>query len=302
MQRHYKLLLGLVLLLGASIVPAWAQQPQALRLPRASQKASVMQTVGITDVTIIYSRPNAKGRQIWGAKIAGAPAEKQPLVPYGEVWRAGADEATNFTITENVTINGQPLAAGAYSLHTIPGPTEWTLIFNKVANQWGSYTYDAKQDALRLTVKPETAEMRESLVYEISDTSPTSARIALRWEKIAVPFTVAVPDADALVLTKARAAVLQAKADDWRTPLQAANYYFNAKTNTEEAWQWLEKSIGVKPTYQNLGSKARAYAARGMKAEAIATGEKAIAVGKADNPQLDVSALEKSLAEWRAKK
>lgn len=298
MQRRYNLFLGLLLLLGATVAPAWAQ----LRLPRESQKTSITQAIGIADVTIVYSSPNVKGRALWGMKKEGAPADKQPLVPYGEVWRSGADDATTFTVTENVTINGQPLPAGAYSLHTLPGPKEWVVIFNKVAKQWGSFTYDAKQDALRVTVKPVKADMRESLVYEISDTTKTSAKIALRWEKIAVPFTVAVADADALVLSRARAAVANAKADDWRTPMQAANYYFGAKTNLEEAWQWLEKSVAIKPTYQNLGSQARAYAVRGMTAEAIATGEKAIATGKAENPQLDVSVMEKALAEWRAKK
>ncbi len=293
-----KFLPGVLLVALLCIAPAAAQ----LRLPRESQKASVMQTIGVADMTIVYSRPSAKGRAIWGAKAADPKAKDQPLVPYGEVWRSGADEATTFTITEDVTINGQPLPAGAYSLHTIPGPQEWVVIFNKVAQQWGSFTYDAKQDALRVTVKPVAAPMQEALAYEVSDTGKSSARVALHWEKIAVPFTVALPDVNALVLTKTRAALAQAKADDWRTPMQAANYYFQNNMNKEEAWTWLEKSIAIKETYQNLGLKARSYAAMGRKAEAIATGEKAIQVGKAADAKLDASALEKLLAEWRATK
>ena len=293
-----KFLPGVLLVALLCIAPAAAQ----LRLPRESQKASVMQTIGVADMTIVYSRPNAKGRTIWGAKAADPKAKDQPLVPYGEVWRSGADEATTFTITEDVTINGQPLPAGAYSLHTIPGPQEWVVIFNKVAQQWGSFTYDAKQDALRVTVKPAAAPMQEALAYEVSDTGKSSARVALHWEKVAVPFTVALPDVNALVLAKTRATLAQAKADDWRTPMQAANYYFQNNMNKEEAWAWLEKSIAIKETYQNLGLKARSYAAMGRKAEAIATGEKAIQVGKAADAKLDASALEKLLAEWRATK
>src|ERR687886_805957 len=113
-----------------------------LRTPRPSQKASVMQTVGVTDITITYSRPGVKGRTIWGDPPAGAAAgtatlddartrpKDQVIVPYGHVWRAGANEATLFTVTDDVLVNGQPLKAGTYSLHTIPGRDEWTIIFN----------------------------------------------------------------------------------------------------------------------------------------------------------------------------
>src|SRR5437899_746922 len=123
-----------LLLLLLSSLPLAAQ----LRTPRPSPKASVMQTVGLTDVTIVYSRPGVKGREIWGA-----------LVPYDKVWRTGANEATTFAVSDDVMINGQPLPKGTYSLHTIPGKDEWTIIFNKDAGQWGSFSYDEAKDALR---------------------------------------------------------------------------------------------------------------------------------------------------------
>jgi hypothetical protein len=126
-------------------------QNQALRLPRASQKATVTQTVGVTEIAITYSRPGVKGRKIWGDPPTGATgtatlddarerAKDAPIVPYGHVWRTGANEATTFSVTDDVLINGQKLAAGTYSLHTIPGKDEWTVIFNSDAGQWGSFS------------------------------------------------------------------------------------------------------------------------------------------------------------------
>src|SRR5258708_12239050 len=158
---------------------------QGLRLPRPSQKASVMQTIGVTDVTITYSRPAVKGRKIWGDAPAAVGAgtatlddaskrlKDAPIVPYGHVWRTGANEATTFTVTDDVVINGQKLASGTYSLHTIPGKDEWTIIFNSDAGQWGSFTYDEKKDTLRVKAKPQmVAENQEVLLYAIPVVTP----------------------------------------------------------------------------------------------------------------------------------
>lgn len=296
-------------LLSLFIVSSVAAQ---LRFPRESQKASLMQTIGVTDVTITYSRPATKGRKIWGdppptangtatLDNANTRPKDMPIVPYGHVWRTGANEATTFAVTDDVMINGQKLAAGTYSLHTIPGKDEWTIIFNGDAGQWGSFTYDEKKDVLRVKAKPEAAPMQEILLYSVADSKADAARIVIQWEKIAVPFTVSV-DVNAVVISKARAAVAAAKADDWRTPMQAASYCLQNKLNTEEAWGWLEKSISIKETYQNLGLKARSYATMGKTADAIAAGEKAVMVGKAADAKLDTSAMDKLIAEWKAKK
>src|SRR5215212_6143403 len=152
---------------AAALVLAFATSASAqVRAPRPSQKASVTQTVGVTDITITYSRPGVKGRTIWGDPPAGATAgtatlddsstraKDAPIVPFGHVWRTGANEATTFTVTDDVLVNGQKLAAGTYSLHTIPGKDEWTVIFNSDAGQWGSFSYDEKKDALPVKVKP----------------------------------------------------------------------------------------------------------------------------------------------------
>lgn len=150
-----------------------------LTLPRVSQKASVTQTVGLTDVTIMYNRPGVKGRVIWGG-----------LVPYDKVWRTGANEATTITLSQAVKINGQPLPAGTYSFHTIPGKTSWTLIFNKTAEQWGSYDYDASKDALRIQVTPVTGPNQEWMAFSFSDVSTDGATVELAWEKLRVPFKI----------------------------------------------------------------------------------------------------------------
>ncbi|MDQ3817803.1 MAG: DUF2911 domain-containing protein [Acidobacteriota bacterium] len=286
-KRFYSCAFTLILLVLAAAHYASAQAP-ALRLPRPSQKASVMQTVGVTDITITYSRPAVKGRTIWGdvpadklqtiktatgqpaageATLDGAPGagKEFPLEPNGHVWRAGANEATQFIVTDDVLINGQPLKAGTYSLHAIPGKDEWTIIFNGDAGQWGSFTYDSKKDVLRVKAKPQTvADNQENLLYTFDPVTDNSAQVNIRWEHVRVPFTVEVKDVKALTVEKLRAAVAAAKPDDWRTPFQAASYAINNKVADDEAMQWLDKSVKAKETFNNLALKARVLAGQGL--------------------------------------
>ncbi|NWF89949.1 MAG: DUF2911 domain-containing protein [Ignavibacteriaceae bacterium] len=144
-----------------------------LKKLRVSPKAEVMQVVGLTQINISYSRPGVKGRKIWGN-----------LVPYNKVWRAGADEATKITFSKEVKIEGKKLAAGSYSFFVIPNKKEWTVIFNKVADQWGAFEYNEAEDVLRLKVKPKTAEFEEWLRYDINKMGDYSANICLHWEKL----------------------------------------------------------------------------------------------------------------------
>lgn len=306
----------ILLVLGVAQYAA-AQAPPPVRVPRPSQKASVMQTIGVTDVTITYSRPGVKGRKIWGDPVpaqAGVKGEATlddqnvrpkdaPIVPWGHAWRTGANEATQFVVSDDVLINGQKLPGGSYSLHTIPTKDEWTIIFNSVANQWGSFNYDAAKDTLRVKVKPEwVSENKEWLEFWIDPVTDNSAQVNIRWEKVRVPFTVEVKDVQALTLEKARAAVAAAKPDDWRTPLQAANYAFlnPDKADLAEAGRWLDQSIKIKETFGNMFTKARVLAGQGKTQEAIAAGEKALALGK--EAKANTTDLERSLAEWKAKK
>jgi hypothetical protein len=312
LKRIYPSAFALLFLVLCAASSAVAQtSPPPLRLPRPSQKASIMQTVGVTDITITYSRPGVKGRKIWGDPPAGATAgtatlddararaKDAPIVPYGHVWRAGANEATTFSVTDDVLINGQKLAAGTYSLHTIPGKDEWTIIFNSDAGQWGSFSYDEKKDALRVKAKPQVAsDNQEWLAFEIPDVGPTSARVNIRWERLRVPFTVEVPNMEALMRSKIDAAIT-ANPTDWRIPLTVANQYAN-DDKWDEALRWADQSIKVKETFQNLATKAQLLFQAGRKDEAFAVGEQAITRGKAD--KVDTSRFEKRMADLKAGK
>ncbi len=313
LKRFYVSFFAVLLVLFGALI-ASAQ----IRTPRPSAKASVMQTIGVTDVTITYSRPGVKGRTIWGDPLPEQAATKgeatlddqnvrpkgAPIVPWGHAWRTGANEATQFVVTDDVWINGQKLPGGSYSLHTIPTHDEFTIIFNSVANQWGSFGYDSAKDTLRVKVKPEWSEhSKEWLEYWIDPINDTSAQVNIRWEKVRVPFTVEVKDVQGLTMQKARAAVAAAKADDFVTPLQAANYALQNKLSVEEAMGWLDRSIKVKETIGNVGLKARVLAEQGKTAEAIAAGERAIQVGKdAKANPTQIANMEKLVAEWKAKK
>jgi len=304
---------SLLLVLGA-VSSALAQGPPAIRAPRPSPGASVMQTIGVTDVTINYSRPGVKGRPIF----ADAPASMEerakgeatldnqnerkpgePIVPYNHVWRAGANEATLFQVTDDVMINGQPLKAGAYSLHTIPGKDEWTIIFNSDPGQWGSFNYDSKKDTLRVKTKPQTAsDNQEWLLYTIDPLDASSARVNIRWEKLTVPFTVAVKDVKALWRAKADA-VIAANPTNEQLTRQVALTYLGDK-NYDEALKFIDQSIKVKETFQNLSSKANILWAAGKKDEALTVADAAIAKGKAD--KANTAAFEKRVADMRAGK
>jgi len=316
-KRLYIFSFVLLLLVLGSAQYALAQPPPFI--PRPSQKASVMQTIGVTDVTIVYSRPGVKGRKIWGDALPTQTAAGEAtldnqnarpkdavIVPWGHAWRTGANEATQFTVTDDVWINGQKLPAGSYSLHTIPMKDEWTIIFNSVANQWGSFSYDAAKDTLRVKAKPEwVSENKEWLEYGIEPVNDSSARVNIRWEKISVPFTVEVKDVMGLAIAKARATVAAAKPEDWNIRLQAASFALGNpdKAIVAEGEGWLDQSIKVKETFQNLARKARLLASQGKTPEAIVLGDKALAVGKAAKANTGaLAALEKDLGEWKAKK
>src|SRR5690349_7484172 len=278
--------------------------------PRPSQKASVMQRIGVTDITINYSRPGVKGRKIWGDPLPGQTTEGEAtldnqntrpkdayIVPYGHVWRTGANEATQFVVTDDVLINGQKLPAGSYSLHTIPGKDEWTIVFNGTANQWGSFDYDPAKDTLRVKAKPQWLNTSEEwLSYSFDPVTDDSAQVNIRWEKINVP------DVAAITMVKLKKAVSNAKPDDWRTPLQAGNYLINNQNPADDelGMAWLDQSIKVKETFQNLSAKANALYKAGKKQEAVALGEQAVQRGKTD--KVDTSNFEKRLADMKAGK
>jgi hypothetical protein len=278
-------LIAICLFLIASLPLAAQTPPPALKLPRVSQHMVATQTVGLTDITVDYSRPAVKGRAIWGA-----------LVPYDKVWRTGANEATQISFSTDVTINGQPLPKGTYSLHTIPGKDSWTIIFNKTAKQWGSFNYKQEDDALRVTAKPEKATFHELMSIEFPQVTNDNATMAIRWENIRVPFTVGT-NTTAKVMADANAAVVAAAPTDFQTPLRAAGFAFDAG-NSEQATKWVDRSLKVKQTMSNLYLKARIQAKSGDKAGAIASGEAALKLAGANDKEL-AGEIQSSIDDWK---
>jgi len=294
---------------------ASAQQPPLQVKPiRPSQKASVMQTIGVTDITITYSRPPVKGRTIFADAPASMAARAkgeatldnqnerkpgEPIVPYDHVWRAGANEATMFVVTDDVLINGQPLKAGTYSMHTVPGKEEWTIIFNNDAGQWGSFQYDDKKDALRVKTKPQiVSDNQELLTYNFDPVTDNIATVNLRWEKVRVPFTVEVKDIKAAWRAHADALIAANPANE-ALPLQVANTYARDK-KWDEALKFVDQSIKLKETFPNLSAKANILWGAGKKEEALTVADAAIAKGKTD--KANTAAFEKRVADMKAGK
>jgi hypothetical protein len=277
--------LGLMLASMAMLsVATVASAQSALVLPRISPNATVVQTVGVTNLEVTYSRPGVKGRVIWGG-----------LVPYDKPWRTGANDATGFKTSTEITFGGQKLPAGDYSLFTIPTASDWTVVLSKQTELWGTNNYDESQDVLRLTVQPTTGEHVEWMRFTFENLSPSSADLVLRWEKLVVTVPIAI-DLMTTVLPQMREGVANAKADDWATSYRAASWCFSSELNLEEAGKWLSQSLAISETYPNLNLKARWLAKDGKMKDAVATAKKAIEVGKANDN--DTSALETMMADW----
>ncbi|HEY2829301.1 MAG TPA: DUF2911 domain-containing protein [Thermoanaerobaculia bacterium] len=301
-----------VLAVLAAVPIASAQQQAQFRNIDVSQRASVMQTIGVTDVTITYHRPAVKGRTIF-AEAPPSMEERakgdttldnqherkagEPIVPYDHVWRAGANDATVFQVTDDVLINGQPLKAGTYGLEAIPGKDDWTIIFNSDSGQWGAFSYDPKKDVLRVKAKPHTAaENQEWLLYTFDPVTANTATVNLRWEKVSVPFTVEVKDVKAAWRARTDALIASNPTNEV-FPLQAANT-FAADKKWDDALQYVDQSVKVKPTFRNLSAKASILRSAGKTQDALTTADQAIARGKTEG--VDTSAFEKRVAGWKS--
>ncbi len=247
-------------------------QSALIDLPLPSQHAVVMQRIGVTDITINYHRPLVNGRKIWGG-----------LVPYGDVWRAGANVNTTITFTDPVTIEGQPLAAGTYGLHMIPNQDQWTIIFSKANTAWGSFSYKQSEDALRVNVKPATGDFHEALTYDFDQPKPDSTVVTMSWEKMAVPFKVDVNVKEAVErsLDKQMRGLVQYTWDGWD---DAATYLVDSKMDLERALKYEDQSIQNEERFENLMTKSRALDGLGRADEATTARNKALSMATA--PQL----------------
>jgi len=248
----------------AALTGLCAAQSLMLDLPDQSQRAQVSQRIGITDITISYHRPLVNDRKIWGN-----------LVPYGQVWRAGANINTTITFTDPVTVEGKPLAAGSYGLHMIPNENEWTVIFSKNSTSWGSFTYKEAEDALRVNVKPQPAEMHNALTYDFDQVKPDSTVVELEWEKVAVPFKVAV-DVHPIVEASLQKQLRNLSQYTWISWDEAANYLLAEKTDYELALNYENKSIENEDRYDNEITKSKILMALNRKDEATAAEKRAL--------------------------
>ena len=281
----YLLRLSLALALAGTI---FAQYP-GMTLPPSgnNQKASVTQYIGPVRIAIDYSSPNVHGTkgedrrgQIWGK-----------LVPYGLTnlgfgngkpgpWRAGANENTVFTVSDEVMIEGQPLPAGRYGLHMIAEPDEWTIIFSKNSNSWGSFFYDESADALRVKVKPHKHEYREFLTYEFTDRRPEKATAELQWEELAVPFSIAVKNVNDIYISRLRQELTSVPGFSYQGYLAAVQFCLTANTHLEDALAWADAAVGMpgigQSNFDSLSNKAMVLSKLGRQDEAKAVMQTAL--------------------------
>jgi hypothetical protein len=254
-------LIAFALLAAAPVL--FAQAPP-LMLPEASPRAHVSQTVGLTDIDVSYHRPAVNGREVWGG-----------LVPYGQVWRAGANENTVVTFSSPVRVGGTTLPAGRYGLHMLPTATEWTVIFSSQSHGWGSYSYDAKEDVARVPVTPVAAEPTERLAYTFDDPSEQGVTLSLRWEKLRVPIPVAV-DTKAVVVQSLREQLRglhQFFPEAWSG---AAGWCARNDVNLDEAMTWVDRSLTMRESFAALRTKAALLDKKGDAKGAEVLREKAL--------------------------
>jgi tetratricopeptide (TPR) repeat protein len=255
---------SLFCLLLAAMPGVSPAQSFVLDLPLQSQRAEVSQRIGVTDITIDYHRPLVNDRKVWDG-----------LVPYGKVWRAGANINTTIKFSDPVQIEGKPLDKGTYGLHMIPNADEWTIIFSKNSTSWGAFTYDQAEDALRVTVKPKAADMHNALTYDFDDLQKDSAVVELEWEKIAVPFKVSV-DVHDLAEASLKKQLRNLSQYTWMSWDDAANYLLTEKIAYNDALTYANKSIETEDRYDNEMTKSKVLTALNRKDDAMAAQKKAL--------------------------
>lgn len=271
----------------ALLVPAVAGAQSLTTPPNGdNQRAIVTQYVGLVRVTIDYHSPDVTGPQgesrrgkIWGQLVPFGLAN----LGYGSCtecpWRAGANEGTTFEVSHDVEIQGKPLPAGIYGVHMIPGENEWTIIFSKNAKAWGSFFYDPKDDALRVTTKPKASEYHEWLTYEFTDRQPDKATVALKWEELAIPFEITVPRIVDYYVLQMKEELEGAAGFVWQNLDAAANYALQNGRNVE-ALAWATRAVNDpfsgNANFTTLMTLSQAQEANGKSAEAAATAKQAI--------------------------
>ncbi len=257
--------------------------------PRVSPQARLTQTVGAATVEIVYSRPSARDRAIWGE-----------LVPWDAIWRTGANEASTFTLSHDGSIDGKPLPAGTYALFTIPGAEQWSVIFNKVAEQWGAFSHDPEQDALVIQTKPRRVPMHETMTFDVPAVDLERATIELAWERTAIAFEVAF-DTSAAVLSKAEAEVAEA-GESSRVAFNWARHFQTEGIHLDVALGWATAAAKAADHYWTQSVRARLLAALGQAdAAKVAATHAMTVIDGAPNPDFakrDAAKLAEEMASW----
>lgn len=255
MKNH--LIFGWVILSAIFFTPTLSLAQQNLNLPDASQHSAVMQQVGMCEIKIDYHRPGVKGRTIWGS-----------LVPYNQVWRAGANENTTISFSNEVMIDGKIVPAGSYGLHMIPTSNDWTIILSKDYRAWGSFFYKEENDFMRFKVKPQSSEFQEWLMYTFDEVTPNSATVSLRWEKLKIPFRIEI-DLHKQMLDEIAVQLTGVPGFFWQGWNQAANYCYVNGIELQKALGWAEHSVGINKNVTNTYTKAAILRAMGKNDEAF---------------------------------
>lgn len=247
---------------------------QQINMPQASPSAKISQKIGLTDVSIEYARPSMKGRKIFGE-----------LVPYGDVWRTGANAATLLSFSTDVKIEGQPVNAGVYALYSIPDKEEWTIILSSNTKLWGAVGYNATDDVLRVNVKSgKTGQRYETMEFNFVDMTDNSAFVAIKWENTKVSFKIET-EVDDIVMAQIKELVIDKDVTNPGLYYQAANYYYINNKDLRMAYDWINKSVADDSKYWTMHLKAKIEADLGMKKEAIESANKSMEMAKeAKNP------------------
>jgi tetratricopeptide (TPR) repeat protein len=268
-------------------------KPAPVRLAplRVSPACTVSQDIGISKIDLAFARPAVKGRKIWGG-----------LLPFGEVWRAGANNATVLTFSHAAKVAGKDLPAGTYGFFVIPNEKTWTLILNKKAKQWGAYEYKKEDDVLRWEVTPQAGAHLEYLDYRVIPVDSSTATVELGWEKLRVSFPVAF-DTKGIYWSHLEDKLKLAPDTDWVPWYQAAAYCQDQGIEPQKALAWIEKSLKAQEGYRNNEIAARICKDAKRMPEAISHLQKAIDLSKPGGaPKEYTENLEKELAAWKAQK
>ncbi|MCJ8167257.1 DUF2911 domain-containing protein [Pontibacter sp. E15-1] len=278
---------------AALMFGAGATQAQGIKMPAPSPSQKVEQVVGLSTVSLDYSRPAVKGREVFGG-----------IVPYGKMWRTGANASTKIKFSEDVTIEGNKIPAGEYALYTIPGKDEWTVIIHKNTKHWGDGGTDYKQteDQARFTVKPQQNPRKvESFTINFTNVKADASDVEILWDNVIVPFTVKT-DVDSKVMAQIQKEAIDNANADPNVYAAAASYYLETNRDLKQAQNWMKKANAKDPKYWNMHTQAKIEAKMKDYKAAIKTAEQSMELAKKANNADYVAMNEKAIADWKKMK